>query len=235
MKIKFRPWKYANNGALLNPKPAITSLPEWYKKKKPLIGNDKKHRVEHDGKKNVSVKWCNPFGDALGSGYFIFLEFDVQVTLQEDGGQELVWTNGGKDFISQHSITQIADEVIPEGYNKQPWKFLNFWGIETPRGYSTLFTHPLNRTELPFITLSGVVDTDGYKQPVNFPFILRADFEGIIEAGTPIAQVMPFKREVWQSEILDFDVEKSAEIDAPFARKIYRPYKTLYWKRKEYR
>lgn len=233
MKIKFRPWKYAHNEALISPKPSVTSLPDWYKKKKPLLGQ--KHRVEPNGKKNVTVKWCNPFGDALGFGYFIFLEYDVQVTLKEDGGQELVWTAGGKDFISQHSMDQISEELIPKGYSNQPWKFQNFWGIETPRGYSTLFTHPLNRTELPFIVLSGVVDTDKYKQPVNFPFVLRADFDGIIEAGTPIAQVVPFKREPWKSEILDYETQKTTEIDALFARKMFRPYKNHFWHKKEYR
>jgi len=234
MKIKFRPWREGGNGLLLTPGPAITSLPEWYKKKKPLTDNDKKHKAYPDGNKNVTIKWCNPFGDALGSGYFIFLENDIQVEI-ENGVQNIVWQNGGESFISQHSMSQISEELIPDNYNKQPWKFTNFWGIETPEGYSTLFTHPLNRTELPFITLSGVVDTDGYRQPVNFPFIIRKNFEGVIEAGTPIAQVIPFKREPWKAEILDFDTKKSAEIDAGFKRKIFRAYKMLHWKRKEYK
>jgi hypothetical protein len=125
--------------------------------------------------------------------------------------------------------------MIPPGYNEQPWKFTSFWGVETPANYSVLFTHPLNRTDLPFITLSGVVETDGYKQPVNFPFLLRADFEGILEAGTPIAQLIPIKREPWKSEFLDFDQRKIAEIEAPFRRRIFRAYKSLFWKRKEYK
>lgn len=232
MKIIFRAWAENKNKLLIPPSPAIAALPEWYKKKRPLT--DKKHIAFPDGTKNVTIKWCNPFGDALGSGYFIFLENDVQVII-ENNKQIITWTKGGKGFIGEHSMDQVADELIPDNYNKQPYKFINYWGIETPLGYSTLFTHPLNRPELPFITLSGVVDTDGYRQPVNFPFILRADFEGIIESGTPIAQVIPFKREKWSTEIIDFDAKKSAEIEVEFKRKIFRPYKMLYWKRKEYK
>ena len=198
------------------------------------MNEEKKQKVFSNKEQNVTVKWCNPFGDALGAGYFIFLENDVQVRL-ENNKQIFVWTNGGNNFISQHTPSQISDELIPDNYSEQPWKFKNFWGIETPAGYSTMFTHPLNRTELPFITLTGVVDTDGYRQPVHFPFIIRKDFEGIIEAGTPIAQIIPFKRESWQSEILDFDADKVAEIEAGFRRKIFRAYKMLYWKRKEYK
>ena len=234
MKIKFRAWLANENGLLISPKAAVTSLPEWYKKKRPLIGKDKSYKLRDDGQNNATIKRCNPFGDALGAGYFIFLENDVQVTL-EDGERRFTWARGGENFISWHAKNQISSQLIPDNYDPQPYKFMVNWGVETPSGYSTLFTHPLNRTELPFITLSGVVDTDGYKQPVNFPFILRNDFEGIIESGTPIAQVIPFKREPWKAEILDFDAKKSAEIDAGFNRKIFRPYKMLYWKRKEYK
>ncbi len=37
-------------------------------------------------------------------------------------------------------------------------KFHNLWTIEAPEGYSLLFTHPVNRFDLPFTTLTGWVD-----------------------------------------------------------------------------
>lgn len=234
MKINFIPTIDNSDNKLLAPIPAVRNLPNWYKAKKPLIGDTKKHHKNPDGTKNVTIKWCNPFGDALGSGYFMLLENDVQLT-QVNGTQDFVWSRGGSQFIGSHSKEQISPELIPKGYSQDPWKFLNFWGIQTPPGYSTLFTHPMNRTELPFLTLSGVVDTDDYNQPVNFPFIIKNDFEGIIEAGTPIAQVIPFRRENWQAEIQDYDPKKVAGINAKFSRKIFRPYKLGYWKRKEYK
>ena len=234
MKIQFIPFANTDEGQLLPPIPAANSLPDWYKRKRPYTGGAKKHLASSEGSKNVTVKWCNPFGDALTSGYFLVLENDVQVTI-ENGEQAWVWFRGGEKFINSHSKDQISPELIPQGYSPQPWKFLNNWGIKTPPGYSVLFTHPMNRTELPFLTLSGVVDTDGYNQPVNFPFLIREDFEGIIEAGTPIAQVVPFKREVWTAEIEEFSPAKVAGITGSYARKIFRPYKLGYWKRKEYK
>lgn len=234
MKINFIPTIDNSDNKLLAPIPAVQNLPDWYKAKKPLIDGTKEHQAFPNSTKNVSIKWCNPFGDALGSGYFMLLENDVQVR-QINDTQEFVWFRGGDGFISSHSRQQISPELIPEGYSQDPWKFNNFWGIQTPPGYSTLFTHPMNRTELPFLTLSGVVDTDDYNQPVNFPFIIKNDFEGIIEAGTPIAQVIPFRRENWQAEIEDYNPKKVAGINAKFNRKIFRPYKLGYWKRKEYK
>lgn len=234
MKIKFIPNIDNSDNKLLAPVPAIRNLPDWYKAKKPLTDNSKKPLAFPNGTKNVTVKWCNPFGDALGSGYFVLLENDVQVT-QVNDTQEFVWTRGGDNFVSSHSKEQIAPELIPDGYSQFPWKFTNYWGIETPAGYSTLFTHPLNRPEFPFITLSGVVDTDDYNLPVNFPFIIRNDFEGIIEAGTPIAQVIPFRRDNWQAEIEAYDPLRVSAIRTKFNRKLFRPYKLGYWKRKEYK
>lgn len=233
MQIKFIPFKPSENGELLKPIPALKNLPDWYKDKSPFT-DGKKQKVFPDSTKNITVKWCNPFGDALGTGYFLLLENDVQVT-KEDGGHSFVWLRGGDNFIGDHSKTQISPDLIPKGYSDQPWKFLNFWGIETPPGYSTLFTHPMNRSELPFLTLSGVVDTDDYNQPVNFPFVIREDFEGILEAGTPIAQVVPFRRESWKATFEEFDPAKTASIQSKFGRKITRPYKLGYWKRKEYK
>jgi hypothetical protein len=180
------------------------------------------------------MKWCNPFFDSLSAGYFIFLENDVQVS---KGGDVpfFSWKAGGENFISQHLKEQISSEMIPIGFNSQPFKFNNNWSIKTPRGYSALFVHPLNRPELPFYTLSGFVDTDGYNIPVNFPFFIREDFEGIIPAGTPIAQIIPIEREPWTHEINNFNESFTAKNLTKFNSTIYRAYKNLFWKRKDYR
>ena len=230
MKIEFIP----TQDNLLKPEPTVRLLPDWYKQKSPFVDGGKKLIAYPDRTMNVTIKWCNPFGDALGAGYFVLLENDVQVTIV-DGEHEFVWLRGGDGLISAHSKKQISDELVPQGYSPEPWKFKNFWSIRTPPGYSVLFTHPLNRTELPFITLSGVVDTDDYNQPVNFPFFIRSDYEGILEAGTPIAQVIPFRRDTWKAEIKEYDHKLINKISSSFSRKIARVYKTYYWKRKEYK
>lgn len=234
MKIEFIPFVSHKADSLLNPIPAVQKLPDWYKELRPFINGQKKLQANPDNTKNVTVKWCNPFGDALASGYFLLLENDVQVTRTEDG-HNFVWLRGGDGFISTHSKQQIRPQAIPEGYSNQPYKFINSWGIKTPPGYSTLFTQPMNRSDLPFLTLSGVVDTDTYNIPVNFPFLIRKDFEGIIEAGTPIAQAIPFERANWKAEFAEYDLGRAEKLRAAFGRKIYRPYKMGHWKRKEYK
>ncbi|MGB8740454.1 MAG: hypothetical protein WCD52_09445 [Xanthobacteraceae bacterium] len=62
-----------------------------------------------------------------------------------------------------------------------------------------MFTHPVNRTDLSFTTLTGLLDCDSFHDsPLNFPARWHdADFNGVLPKGTPVAQCLPVKREAW--------------------------------------
>lgn len=234
MKIKFQ--QYTNSEIqLLKPIPALSSLPNWYKKMDTFVNEEKRPKWFPDGTINVTVKRCNPVGDALGAGYFLLLENDIYFEKHKSGEPGYVWHRGGDNYVSTHSKSQISPDLIPKGFSGQPLKFRNDWSIQTPNGYSVLVTHPLNRNAEPFLTLSGIVDTDSYHSSIQLPFLIRSDFEGIIESGTPIAQVIPFKRESWKSEFLEYSKEFFDKKDAEFRRTMNRFYKRFHWKRKEYK
>lgn len=213
-------------------------MPKWYKDLSPYVGDEKKFRpfaVDGGVQANITIKWCTPVLDAFSLGYMAVLSNDVFVKPNlETGIPDMTWGQGGPALISTHSLEQITKEQIPKEYVNQPYKFANDWSLEAPKGYSILYTHPLNRSDLPFHTLSGFVDNDSYLQPVNFPFIIKKDFEGVIEAGTPIAQIIPIKRELWSHKFFSFDPSFVKKTAAKFATKIYRSYKSNYWSRKSY-
>ncbi len=79
---------------------------------------------------------------------------------------------------------------------RPPCKFLNFWTIATPAGWSCLFVQPLNRPNGVFEVVAGIVDTDTYRSPIHFPFFAIGD-DGlhVIEKGSPLIQVIPFRRD----------------------------------------
>lgn len=233
MKIKFQQYT-PEKKPILKPIPAIQSLPNWYKKISPFMDNPPE-KFYSDGTKNITIKRCNPVGDALAAGYFLVLENTVSVCPNDSGIPSLVWHRGGNKFISEHSQEQISKDLIPYGFSLQPFKFTNDWSIQTPKGYSVLITHPLNRNAEPFLTLSGIVDTDTYHTSIQLPFLIRKDFEGLIEAGTPIAQVIPFKRENWSSTFLEHSSEFYREKEAAFNRTMHRFYRRFHWKRKEFK
>ena len=85
--------------------------------------------------------------------------------------------------------------------------------------------------------MPGIVDTDKYVSPVNFPFILNdIKFTGLIPAGTPIAQVIPFKRDSWK---MNFGSEKeitaSIKSDKTLKRKFFDVYRNTFWSSKDFK
>lgn len=234
MKINFQPYTDEELD-LIRPEPAIKHLPNWYKTLASYT-HGKTPRLHSNGIHNLSAKKCVPMLDSLGAGYFIFLENTISVFYENEGDKmpKITWARGGDNNISTHSQEQINKSMIPDGYLGIPLKFTNYWSIQTPRGYSVLFTHPLNRSDLPFVTLSGIVDTDSYRAAVNFPFFLKEGFEGIIEAGTPIAQVIPFKREAWKSQIFPFDKRLKSFTHDSYLRRVIRYYKKIHWTPKKW-
>jgi hypothetical protein len=180
---------------LPRPIPAMRGLPDWFKAMpattyNPTIGDE-----------TQTLKRCPPFIDAMTYGYLIPLATDLEV---RDG--EFGWDFVPEGFVSEyshspigfHDPSQIAGAPFSDD-DRFIIKFNPFWTIEAPPGYSLLFTHPVNRTDLPFTTLTGLVDCDSFHHsPVNFPARWHdMGFNGVLPKGTPVAQCLPVKREVW--------------------------------------
>jgi hypothetical protein len=209
---------------------ASSLLPEWYKEMESYIGGSKKPPISNGT--SSTIKKCIPVFDALTTGYIITLPGDLYVT-QVDGQPYYRWTSNSK--IEFHSRTQLSTYPEYKDLNNFP-KFTNPWSIKTPKGYSCLFTQPFHRPS-PFTILDGIVDTDKYFAPVNFPFVLNdITWEGIIPKGTPIAQVIPFKRESWKLKIGNKKIIKEQKlITSKLMSKFFDSYKTQFWTRKEYK
>ena len=64
--------------------------------------------------------------------------------------------------------------------------------------------------------MSGIVCTDEFPTYINIPFVWTAppDYEGVLLKGTPFAQIIPFKREVFQQELGFITPEEEAEEEA---------------------
>jgi hypothetical protein len=214
---------------LEQPKPASLLVPDWYKNTESYVSGTKK--PTGDGGTSATVKRCMPVFDAMTSGYIIESPADVYVSIK-DGNQWFEWSDMG--LISFHPIEQapLHPDKKPHAYPK----WMNYWSIRTPKGYSTLFVQPFHRESL-FTILPGIVDTDEYYAPVNFPFVINdPQFEGLIPKGTPIAQVIPFKRDSWKMEIGNQeDLKKQANISKKLSSKFFDRYKTMFWSRKEYK
>jgi hypothetical protein len=214
---------------LEKPQPASKFIPDWYKNMESYMGGDKK--PDGNAGTSATAKRCMPIFDVVTAGYIITSPADVWVSLK-DGQQYFEWTTLG--LISFHPIEQA-----PEHPQRKPHaypKWINHWAIKTPKGYSTLFVQPFHRESL-FTILPGLVDTDEYYAPVNFPMVINdPNFEGLIPKGTPIAQVIPVKRDDWN---MTFGGEKEFKAQVKITQKLsttfFDRYKTMFRQDKSYR
>jgi len=136
--------------------------------------------------------------DAITAGYILKLHTDLFVKYT-DGVVGFEWANDTQDTVTFHPAYQLVNYRELDLPNGAP-KLRNPWGIKTPKGYSCLFIPPTHRPASGIRILEGYVDTDLYTNSVQFPFLVDDGFTGTIPAGTPIAQVIPFKRDAFRME-----------------------------------
>ena len=201
------------------PMPSRNTVPDWYKKVRP-------------NKEVPNVKACVPFLDALTGGYTQVTWADIEVIAQEKTPEVFIQSE-----ISLMAYREVASVSTTDEYYGIEFTWLRHWLPSLPDGYSALLTHPLNRLDLPFTTLSAVIDLD-VSLPIQIgqiPFYLKKNFTGIIPAGTPMYQMFPMRRENWESVVKDFDPELAAK-DTAYIRSFTEPapYKHHMWHKKEY-
>lgn len=223
--------KYWNNDQSY-PKllPSKNHIPEWYKDAKDVSKSGKNIKVLP---LSLNFKACSPFLDSLSSGYSISLPVDIAVK-QTEGGPSITWTSPDVQYVSLRESEQNPHLPTPIGFSKNHFAWLTQISIKIPKGYSALYTHPLNRYDLPFLTLSGIVDGEFVMPPGNVPVFFSSTFEGLIPAGTPIMQILLFKQENWKSK-----EDKSIYNDSMINNKLSTNtavgwYKKNIWKRKSY-
>ena len=211
------------------PQPSSKFLPEWYKNTESYINGQK--TPNGVGQTSATVKRCMPVFDAITAGYIIPTYTDVYVS-QKNGLPWYEWPT--LEPIQFHPIEQAQNHPNSNGAPYPKW--INPWSIKTPSGYSTLFVQPFHQENKYFTILPGIVDTDTYTAPVNFPFVLNnVKFEGIIPAGTPMAQVIMIKRDKWEMSFgSDEDNKEQSKVFEYLRTTFFDSYKSKYRTPKEY-
>lgn len=212
----------------LLPKPQLAraQMPNWLKTMPSMVN------AKTLGHQSVrTLKHCPPFIDAMSHGIILPLVTDITV---KNGQISWDWD---PPVIADAPITRSPIGVhVSEQAQGTPLendgalfiKFNNFWLLGAPAGWSLIFTHPFNRTDLPFHTLTGLVDCDAFSDGyVHFPAIIDPNFEGVILRGTPIVQIIPVPRQTLTLDIraMSFaEIEKSARVQKSLSTEpgIYR-------------
>ena len=212
MKVRFR-CDPALGGRLPRPSPALQALPEWLRSMPGAAYSDL------HGRDVRTVKQCPPFVDAMRHGFVMPLPCDVTVA-----GGRFSWSwdlpppasdTHPRSPLSFHVPAQVAGSPLNKS-GRTVIKFNSFWTVELETGYSLFATHPVNREDLPFRTLTGLVDSDRFNAVgILFPALwIDGDFEGLLPAGTPVAQCFPVAREALEMIFEESSLERAEAYDA---------------------
>ena len=220
------------------PSPIIKTIPEWYRKadrfaKSP--SND--YIIGPDKGKIPTWKACPAIFDIMGTGYSFNTPCDIE--FYKKHGKTLFNISNKKyeSFVAHRD--EMPEFQHPLGYSKDHFAWTPDWQIRLPEGYSALYSQPFNRFELPFLSTSGIIDNDKLHNPGSLPFFLIDNFEGVIPAGTPYIQILPFKRENWTSEILEQSdsiqiIKDHMDVTAKYRKPDGGVYKNEVWERRKY-
>jgi hypothetical protein len=234
-QLMFRPLSKLFEKINEHPVPASSLIPKWYKDLNVHSGGGGNKPLVRDFGTDKTLKSCMPFLDGITAGYLLKLPLDLSVDIDENGIKHLNWITKDYSPISVHDKSQVGEYPIPSGYDKEIFKIHGTWGIQTPPGYSLMYIHPLGRFDLPFYTFHGIVDTDQHYVPINMPFVLKTDFVGVIPRGTPYSQLIPIKREKWESNSMDFEDFDPSVTTSSILLSIEKWYKDRVWQKKEYK
>jgi hypothetical protein len=211
------------------PTPMAKVIPEWWRQMPTTFDRKDINNVPTDsdtgGRINIepdphTIKKCIPVLDTLRTGYCIPMWRDLIVGLDENYHQILQWRELAGQLVADvrpwagfvNTETGIGLPGTEDVGKPHGFILFNPWQIKTPPGYSCLFTPVLN-SDIPLHFSSGIVNTDSYHNPVNFPFFVKENWSGTIKRGTPLIQVIPFKRDEWEHEIRIETSDDKNELD----------------------
>lgn len=239
-KIKFintRAW--SNMESPSAPAPAAQkNIPEWYRNADRFATKpDGTHWVDPmNGGKIPTWKACPAIYDIMTTGYVFRTPTDIEFKMVNGKISAKVKDSSYADFLQVRD--PMPDFVEPHGYHKTHFAWFSDWTVSTPEGYSVLYSPPFNRYDLPFLTTSGIIDNDNVSMSGSMPFFVRKDWEGVLPAGTPYVQLIPFKREDWTSEWDPHDPlaihKRRMNATRTFRVKDGGVYQTKFWSRRKY-
>jgi hypothetical protein len=234
-KITFNPISQLASLTVPPPKPAASYLPSWYKHISPFHTKYPEFCIT-TGRVNKTVKKCMPFFDSFQMGYIQETWQDIWIE-KKDGETLFSHPTAPKIMTARHRNTSQGFPHV-QGFLPNHFVWHPPWWLELPAGYSCIFTHPLNHDELPFRTFTGIVDCDSYNRcepQSNIPFMLNQNFTGMIKKGTPMYQMIPFKRDSWESNINPYNEDQQISILGKVRQHFWDGYKKLHWKKKEFK
>jgi hypothetical protein len=235
MNIEFIPVSEEAELLVPRPKPARFYIPKWYKE---IPAPDLKN-LEFSGKPgevtNLNIKSCMPFLDAYTHGYIQETWTDIHIKATPDGLHVESYNSPTTPAIMHYRENNTGFSVSNIYYDTE-FIWNEQWIPKLPEGFSVLYTSILNRFDLPFRSLDALIDADTYYHEYKgqYPFYIYRGFSGVIPAGTPMYQIIPIKREPWESSAEKYDEATNRKRNSALRKHLTQGYKKDFRQKKTF-
>jgi len=226
--------EYVHNNLEI-PSPASREIPEWYRNSTSFFDGNRLQFLGNDSVPSGTIKSCMPVLDIMTTGWIQKTWCDIYFEIKDN--QLSYRYSSGPSPIEVRDIKSLGRLEIPEEYEKISFVWNRPWLLKTPPGYSTIYTHPFYKFDLPFTSLSAIIDSDNYQANGKVAFFLKKNFSGVIPAGTPMYQIIPFKKENWtasKDENNSSFLKNVEKINYNIKKTFTGGYKKIYWNKKTY-
>ena len=213
--IEFKTYN-ENAFEVFRPVPASKMQPDWWKK-------SKVHMVDN-GQVTISLRACPAMHDWLSTGYYIATNRDIHCVYREDDTAYGSWFTyappDDENFeIAYSSPTHMKHQLMQDnfaflradGSYERPYDAFKFkvpWAVITPPGYSCLYLDPFLHQNKYFRTWQGTMDTDMFNTLTDSTQVIMYPMHNksfVIPKGTPVLQVVPYRREQWTASYINLD------------------------------
>lgn len=162
------------------------TTPTWWKKM-PFLENN--------------IKACPGLPDLFHSSFMVPMWCDIKI--ERDNENIYCQTPHEAFALEFHHNHQFLD-YAPENIKKDVWAVIkpqSPWYVKTPKGYSSYQLPVFYNFNDDFSVLPGIIDTDNYHQ-INPQILIHSNKDSIvIERGSPLMLIFPFKRDSFGLEV----------------------------------
>lgn len=191
------------------PKPTARYTPDWWKEKKIDLVKQSAYDLNTANIKNCpsvgNIKHCPSFTDVFTSGYVVPMWMDTYLGYDKENARAGALSNLTQ--IDYHpcpsedmeNYTFLGKEAVAFFKAKSPWSII------TKPGVSVLILPLFFNFDPDFSIVPGIIDTE-YVNNLNPDIIYHSkEKEIFIERGTPLFQIIPFRKEKFTFDVKEMD------------------------------
>lgn len=188
-----------------------------------------------------TLKRCPPMADMFSMGYIIPTWSEFTLTPNSRGQYSL-----DTRMLVLHTPLE-GDRPVIEGqdtkqYENTPWqgktimKIHSPWVVKTPPGYSLMLLPLFGRHNKGIEPIPAIIETDEYTVSLSIFFQITAKLgETIhIRPGEPLVQIIPYKRDIWNSKYTIKNLIEHAQIANKLKTYITSGYRRFWHKKKQF-